>query len=320
MTDVRIAVPDLVSSSYFPALAATRMDTCDDGFRLTLQHIFPAKAAAEALRDGAVQFTAGPVHAAAVVFRGWRGAKVLMALSQGTYWMLVVNHASPVRRNQPDDLRDLTVAVAPGPDLALRQLLRDWRIDPTQRGIRLVPPPGEAEAGESFGVRAARALSTGTIDAFWANSMAAEIAVSTGVGRIVLDPRRGDGPAAAATYTFPALVTSDDMIDRRPDEVRATVRAVMRAQAALKRDPQLAAGLADGLFPRQEAGLISELVRRDGPFYDPGVNEAVVAGLDRFSRAVGLLDAPVSRADIVYPDSPALSAPPDHGPRSLSVS
>jgi len=47
----------------------------------------------------------------------------------------------------------------------------------------------------NFGLNAARALEHGLIDGFWANGMAAEIAVRKGIGSVVLDVRRGDGPA-----------------------------------------------------------------------------------------------------------------------------
>ena len=43
----------------------------------------------------------------------------------------------------------------------------------------------------SFGVFAARALESGEIDGFWANAMGAETAVSRGVGRVLIDVRRG---------------------------------------------------------------------------------------------------------------------------------
>ena len=60
-------------------------------------------------------------------------------------------------------------------------------------------------SGVSFGVTAAAALEDGKIDAFWANGMGAEVAVTKGVGKIVLDPRRGVGPAASFNFTQPVL-------------------------------------------------------------------------------------------------------------------
>ena len=61
---------------------------------------------------------------------------------------------------------------------------------------------------------AARALELGLLDGFWANGMGAEVAVQRGVGTIVLDVRRGEGPPAAQQYTFATMVTTDARIER----------------------------------------------------------------------------------------------------------
>ena len=54
----------------------------------------------------------------------------------------------------------------------------------------------------------------GQIDGFWANAMGAQNAITSGVGKVVLDVRRGIGPKAAFHYTMPVLVTSDRAIER----------------------------------------------------------------------------------------------------------
>ena len=60
--------------------------------------------------------------------------------------------------------------------------------------------------------------------------MGAQNAVRSGVGKVVLDVRRGLGPKAAFHYTFPALVTSDKAIARDPDMVAAAhVRSLARS-------------------------------------------------------------------------------------------
>lgn len=300
---MRLAVPDLVSSSYFPALAAARLAPADgDRVPLSLEHLFPVRAAAEALRDGQVEFLTGPAHAALFAFPRWRGGKILMALSQRTYWMLVVRADLEAESGAVDSLHDMNVAAAPGPAHALRRLLVDSGVDLDRSRITIAPLPASHGSGGSFGIRAARALSDGVIDAFWANSMAAQIAVREGVGRVLLDPRRGDGPPEAATYTFPALVTTDAMIADRPHDVRAVVRAVVLAQSALKAAPQRAEAVVSGLFPPLETSLIQELVRRDLPHYSPQVSEETVDGLNRFTQAIGLVEEPVAYGDIVASD------------------
>ena len=60
-------------------------------------------------------------------------------------------------------------------------------------------------AGVSFGVTAAQALADGRLDGFWANGMGAEVAVRRGVGTIVLDMRRGEGPPAGLDVHVPGV-------------------------------------------------------------------------------------------------------------------
>jgi NitT/TauT family transport system substrate-binding protein len=59
--------------------------------------------------------------------------------------------------------------------------------------------------------------------------MATELAVTTGVGTIVLDVRRGDGPPGCFDYTMPVLATTERLIERSPDTAAAAVRALVTA-------------------------------------------------------------------------------------------
>ena len=56
MTRLKIAVPDLISNSYFPAVAAVGLGKLkEQGFDASIELIFPVnKACYEALRDGTV--------------------------------------------------------------------------------------------------------------------------------------------------------------------------------------------------------------------------------------------------------------------------
>ena len=151
----------------------------------------------------------------------------------------------------------------------------------------------------SFGVHAAQALEEGVIDGFWANAMGSEVAVRNGVGTVVLDVRRGIGPATAQHYTFPALVTTENLIDRDPNSAAAAVRAIVKTQQALREDVSLATTVGERLFPAAEAAMIADLVRRDLPYYNPVITEASVAGMDRFAQDIGLLSANVPYEEVV---------------------
>ena len=257
-----VAVPDLVSNSYFPAVAAVELGFFQaQEIDMELEMVFPVGRAMEALRDGSVEFVAGPAHATLSAFPGWQGAKLLAALSQHTFWVLVLRSNLGVRPGDVAAVKGLRIGAAPGPDAALRRLLVEAGVDPERDGVALAPVPGSGEPGVSFGVHAAQALEEGVIDGFWANAMGAEVAVRSGIGELVLDPRRGLGPPATRDYTFPALVATDRLIAASPATAEGAVRAAVEAQRALRADPPRATVVGQRLFPPDEAGLIEDLVR-----------------------------------------------------------
>src|ERR1700731_849414 len=124
---------------------------------------------------------------------------------------------------------------------------------------------------------AARALEERKIDGFWANGMGTEVAVRRGVGTVVLDVRRGDGPKAAFDFTFSSIAATDSLIARAPDAAAAAVRAIVKTQRALKHDVALATRVGEKLFPPEQAALIAELIRRDLPYYDAAISPRTVA-------------------------------------------
>ena len=297
---MRIAVPDLVSNSYFPAVAAVELGFLRaQGLEMELNMVFPIGKAMEAMRDGDIDLVAGPAHATLSAFPGWQGAKLLAALSQHTFWVLVMRSGLGVRPGDVSALKGLRIGAAPGPDVALRRLLAEAGVDPERDGVVVAPVPGSGEPGVSFGVHAAQALEQGVIDGFWANAMGAEVAVRSGIGNVVLDPRRSVGPPAARDYTFAALVTTDRLIEDSPATAEGAVRAVVQAQLALRADPSRAIEVGQRLFPPDEAALIEDLVRRDAPYYTAGIAPESVASLNEFARNNGRLSGDVAYEQVV---------------------
>jgi len=288
---LRIAIPDLVSPSYFPAIAAVELGFFKrEGLDATIELLFPVTRTYEELRDGRLDFVAGAAHAPLYAFKNWSGCRLLAALSQHMYWFLVLRKDLGAAHGDLSAVKGLRIGAAPGPVDGLKRMLVEAGIDP-ERDVKIGPVPGAAGAGVSFGMVAAQALADGKLDGFWANGMGAEVAVRNGMGTLVLDARRGDGPAAARDYTFAAFVTTQKTIEQQPDVVEGAVRALIGAQQALKRDPARATEAAKRLFPAAEAGLIAELIRRDAPFYDPTISARSVAALNEFARDLGLLSA-----------------------------
>jgi len=297
---MKLAVPDLISNSYFPAAAAVELGFfAREGLDVSLELIFPVNKAYEALRDGTVDFVGGSAHSALAAFPDWAGVKLLCAQGQGMYWFLVLHSRFGAQRGEVGIVRGKRIGAAPWVDLGLRGLLAEAGIDVVADQVSIAPVPGAAGAGVNFGVTAAKALAAREIDGFWANGMGTEVAVRSGAGSVVLDVRRGDGPPAAFNFTLAALAATDAFIAERPEAAAAAVRAIVATQRALAADPELATKVGAKLFPAAEAQLIAELIRRDLPYYSAAISPATVTGMNAFAQGTGILTADVPYEAVV---------------------
>lgn len=297
---MRIAVPDLISNSYFPAPAAVELGFFKaEGLDMELDLVFPVDRAYEELRDGKLDFVAGSSHSALAAFPDWKGVKLLASLSQGMYWFLILRTDLGAKQGDIEAVKGLRIGAAPWVEMGLRRLLEEAGIDIEADKVDIAPVPGAIRPGVSFGVTAAEALEAGKIDGFWANGMGAEIAVRKGIGTMVLDVRRGDGPPAAFNYTQPVLATTDALIEREPETAKAAIRAIMATQNALKADVSRATKVGGALFPADEAAMIADVVERDLGFYDPVITEEFVAGMNKFAGELDLLSGGVGYEDVV---------------------
>ena len=298
---MRIAVPDLISNSYFPAVAAVELGCLrDEGIEASVELLFPVDAAYRALAEGTVDIVAGSAHSALAAFPGWRGVRLLAAQAQGMYWFLVMRSDLGAARGDVSIVRGRRIGAAPWVDLGLQQLVVDAGID--LAAVEIEPVPGAVGAGTNFGLTAARALAERAVDGFWANGMGAEVAVRSGAGSVVLDVRRGDGPDGCFDYTFASLAATEAFVEADRGRAAAVVRALRSAQAQLAADPQRATAIAERIFPEEQAALIEDLVRRDSPFYDSEISERAIRGMNRFARARGLVDHDAQYEQIVAID------------------
>ncbi len=297
---MKLAVPDMISNSYFPAIAAVQLGFFkQEGLNVELELVFPVDGAYSALRDGTVDFVGGSAHSALAAFPEWQGAKLLCAQAQGMYWFLVMRNDLGIKRGDIAGVKGRSIGAAPWVEMGLRALLVSAGIDLVRDAVKIAPVPGALAAGVNFGVTAAKALEERKIDGFWANGMGAEVAVRRGVGTVVLDVRRGDGPSECFDYTMASIATTDRLIERSPEIAAAAVRAIVKTQAALKNDVSLATGVGRKLFPPEEAELIAGLIRRDLPYYDAKITPEFVAGMNAFARSMGILSGDVPYEQIV---------------------
>src|SRR5215475_3560868 len=272
---MKLAIPDMISNSYFPAIAAIELGFFQaEGLDVTLEMIYPVDKCYVAMRDGAVEFVGGSAHSALAAFPEFQGVKLLGAQAQGMYWFLILHKDFSAKRGDISAVKGRSIGAAPWVEMGLRRLLQEAGIDLARDQVKIAPVPGMQGAGVNFGVTAARAMEERKIDGFWANGMGAEVALRRGVGTMVLDVRRGDGPKPCFNYTMASIATTDKLIATAPETAAAAIRAIANTQAALKRDLDLATAVGRKLFPAFEAELIAELIRRDLPYYDPNISAA----------------------------------------------
>jgi NitT/TauT family transport system substrate-binding protein len=94
------------------------------------------------------------------------------------------------------------------------------------------------------------------------------------------------------------LAATDKLIAEQPEKIADAVRAIASTQLALQKEVQLAENVAARLFP-QDSSHIVELVRRDLPFYRSDLTPGFVDGMNRFARAINILDEDVPHSNIV---------------------
>ena len=297
---MRLAIPDLISNSYFPALAAAELGCFEhEGIDVSAELIFPADRAYAALRDGEIDFVGGAAHGALAAFPEWRGVRLLGALAQGMYWFLVMRADLGIARGDLAALRGRRIGAAPWVEMGLRRLLAAAGLDPAREQIEIAPVPGATGSTVNFGLTAAEALA-GRQD------------------RRVLGQRHGDRdrgddrhrqhrPRCSPRRRTAGVLRLHDAgagDDRAPDRTLAGNRRGSGARAgrgaecpetgrvARHRSRPQTLSAARGRADRR-------IVRRDLPFYDAAISEASVAAINAFARDVGVLAGDVPYDQIV---------------------
>lgn len=301
-----IWVADLDSPSYFVATAAVELGYFKrEGIDVAFVH--NTREGPTLLRDGKIDFIGGPAFVALRAFPEWKGAKLLCALAQHAYWFLAVRSDLEVKRGDLAALKGLRISAAVAdPGSLLRYMLREAGLDLERDNIRIVPPP-PAYGDKGFMARnGIDAITQGLADAYWGNGMRVALGEKLGIAKLHLDLRRGDGPPGARYYSFPALTTREALVREHPEIAAGAVRAVRSAQKALRANPSLATGIAEKLFPADEAELIAALIARDAPFYDATITREAVEGLMKFTKGFGLIKAAVPYEALVATELSAL--------------
>lgn len=296
----RLVVADLDSPSYFVATAAVELGYFrEEGIDAEVERAYGALNGPERLRNGEIHFLGGPAYMATRAFPGWKGVKLLCALAQYSYWFLAVRAGLDVRRGDLNALKGLRISSSTAfPEVGLRHLLKQAGIDLERDRVSIVPLPSTRDEHLKYRV-GVDALAQNIADAYWGNGMRLAIGEKLGVAKVHLDLRRGDGPPDARFYNFPALTTTERLIEEQPQIAAAAVRAIVKTQKALAADPSRATAIGKRLFAPEAASLIAGLIARDAPFYDATISAEAVDGINKFASANGLLTQPLLYDDLV---------------------
>src|SRR6202048_2527389 len=150
---MKLAVPDLISNSYFPAVAAVELGFFkEERLDVDLELVFSVDRAYRALRDGTVDFVGGSAHSALAAFPEWEGAKLLCAQAQGMYWFLVMRADLGGRRGAGGIVRWRRIGAAPWVEMGLRRLLIEAGIGLERDAVTIAPVPGGSGARVNFGL------------------------------------------------------------------------------------------------------------------------------------------------------------------------
>jgi NitT/TauT family transport system substrate-binding protein len=295
----RIWVPDLDSPSYFVAIAAVEL-----GFfkqqGIPVEFVYNTNEGPELMREGKLDFIAGPAYAGIRAFPDWKGLKLLCALSQYSYWFLAVRSTLNVKRGDLEAIKGLRISAAPAwPSMALRHMLVEGGIDLERDKVRIVPPPPPYGDKGFMARNGVDTIIQNTADAYWGNGMRVALGEQLGLAKLHLDLRRGDGPPGARYYNFPALTVRESLVSEQREVAAGAIRATVKAQKVLKENPSISTEIGQRLFPADEAQLIAGLIERDAPFYDAEISHEAVDGLMRFARSAGLIKEAVPYEDLV---------------------
>src|SRR5436190_1145911 len=126
MSVMKLAVPDLISNSYFPAIAAVELGFFKrEGLDVALEMIVPVENALTAMRKGRLDFIGCSAHLLVAGFPEWRGVKLICAQSHGMYWFLVMRADLGIRRGDLAALKGRSIGAAHWVAMGLRRLLAE---------------------------------------------------------------------------------------------------------------------------------------------------------------------------------------------------
>ena len=183
-------------------------------------------------------------------------------------------------------LEGLVLGHPPGPLGAntARGVVERAGLDPDQ-DVELVPVPGEEQVA---------ALRDGRIDAFVGHHPYLEQAIVDEGAVLLLHLTGGELPSLGA-FPQPVLATTPGYLEQGAEVLRAVLRGLRDAQAAIRQDSTVAARALESAFPDLSGPILAEGVA----IYVPGVPRSPLITSEAYDaaiRAFGVSPAPYEQA------------------------
>jgi len=161
-------------------------------------------------------------------------------------------------------------------DTYLRSLFKARGLDP-DKVVQIQPMGG--------GSNMLAALEKGATDGFAWGAPQSQMAVARNVGRIVINPFKGEVPEVAGV-PYLVLVTSRQTLEQKPAVIRSAVRAYARAMKFAREQPDQARALVRQQFPDIEEAIFS----RAWDDYRKGIPSTPLIAPEQLQKTVSWLD------------------------------
>jgi NitT/TauT family transport system substrate-binding protein len=264
----------------------------DEGIKAEFVEFQGGAEVTSAMLGGSIDFGGSLSERPAVLAEKGMAAKNVMALQNKLAFTLVARSDLDIKPGNVQDLKGKKIGVTRlggGLDQALRALLRDAGLDP-EKDVSIV-----ATGGVSSGMAA---LESKAVDA----SMGAEPATSMGelkgITKSIIDLRNGEGPESVQTMSFPTLQATDKYLQNNEELTHKVVRAIAKAQKAMRENPQLGVDSIKKLFKDFDDELLLSIMEKEKGMFHAAITEDMSANIIQAMKSLGEVSKNLSHKDI----------------------
>ncbi|MCH6264343.1 ABC transporter substrate-binding protein [Neobacillus citreus] len=245
-----------------------------------------------AMLGGSIDFGATLSERPAVLAEKGMAAKNVMSLQNKLAFTLVARSGLDLKPGDVKALKGKKIGVTRlggGLDQALRALLRDAGLDP-EKDVSIV-----ATGGVANGVAA---MESKAVDASMGAEPATSMGALKGISESIVDFRNGEGPKSVQTMSFPTLQANDKYIQNNEELTRKVVRAIAKAQKAMRENPQIGVDSAKKLFKDLDDELLKSIMEKEKGMFHAAITEDMSESIIQAMKTSGEVTKNLSHKDI----------------------